>query len=349
MQKRIHFLRLRAIALALRVVAILLVLVALSAVRSMAQAEQKLTPLKVELITRAVSKTPVLIAYDKGIYKKYGFDVQLWLPRGEVPGANEMGGKQMDAAVISVDGGVPMVSAILANRGPKRLAIATTDCEIRFSIIGQKGMKRLEELKGKRLGISNDGAMTGFIYRALAKRMGWTPGKDFIVVERAQRFDDLKVGKADAFIADDRYMERAKAEGYPILADTSAWKQPIAGNGVRVEWNWIKDPKNRDIAMRFLKATFEGMAIYYNNREDTLRVLRKYHGMTNANVWNSVYEEGLKMSREMFPCVQGFKDMFTIGYPPAIQKYKPSDFYDESFVTELKKSGFIDTVFKTVK
>jgi len=26
------------------------------------------------------------------------------------------------------------------------------------------------------------------------------------------------------------------------------------------------------------------------------------------------------MSRDMFPCVQGFKDMFTIGYPPEIPK-----------------------------
>ena len=66
-------------------------------------------------------------------------------------------------------------------------------------------------------------------------------------------------------------------------------------------------------------------------------------------VANSVYEEGLKMSREMAPCVQGFKDMFTIGYPAEIQKYKPTDFYDESFFAELKKSGFIDNVFKPVK
>src|SRR5881397_1722060 len=248
-----------------------------------------------------------------------------------------------------VDGGVPMVTAILANRGPKRLQIATTDCEVRFSIIGQKGMKSLAEVKGKRLGISNDGAMTGFIYRALGKRMGWVPGKDFTVVERAQRFDDLKAGKADAFIADDRYMALAKAEGYPVLADTSTWKQPIAGNGVRVEWNWIKDPTNRDIAMRFLKATFEGMAVYYNNREDTLRVMAKYHGMTDRKLANSVYEEGLKMSREMFPCVQGFKDMFTIGYPAEIQKYKATDFYDETFIAELKKAGFIENVYKTVK
>src|SRR5437773_8577594 len=114
--------------------AMLLLLIALSAAARMAQAQQTLTPLKVELITRAVSKTPVLIAYDKGIYKKYGLDVKLWLPPGEFAGAIETSGK-MENPDISVDGGVPMVTAILANRGPKRLAIATTDCQVRSNIV----------------------------------------------------------------------------------------------------------------------------------------------------------------------------------------------------------------------
>lgn len=173
--------------------------------------------------------------------------------------------------------------------------------------------------------------------------------KDFIVVERAQRFEDLKAGKADAFIADDRYMALAKQEGYPVLADTSTWKQPIAGNSVRVEWNWIKDPKNRDLAMRFLKGTIEGLAIYRNSREETLHVLAKYHGIKDRNVAHSIYDEGLKMSRRMEPCVQGFKDMFTLGYPAELQKYKPTDFYDESFMKELDESGFIDTAYKTAR
>jgi len=312
-------------------------------------AQQALIPVKVELITRAVAKTPVLIAYDKGLYKKYGLDVTLWLPPGEFPGAFETPGR-MQNPEFSVDGGVPMVTAILANRGPRRIAIATNDCQVRFAIVGQKGMRSLEDLKGKRLGISVDGAMTGFIYRVLAKRMGWTAGKDFIVVERAQRFDDLKAGKADAFVADDRYMALAKAEGYPVLADTSQWKQAIAGSSVRVESNWIKDPKNRDLAMRFLKGTMEGVAIYMNDREETLRVLAKYHGIKDRQVATSIYEEGLKMSPRMEPCVQGFRDMFTVGsYGPELEKYKPTDFYDESLMRELEKSGFVDAAYKSAR
>src|SRR5437773_3143071 len=110
---------------------ILLLLVVLLAA-SIAWSQQTLTPLKVELVTRAISKTPVLIAYDRGIYKKYGLDVTLWLPPGEFPGAIETPGGRLQNPEFSVDGGVPMVTAILENRGPKRLAIATNDCEVRF-------------------------------------------------------------------------------------------------------------------------------------------------------------------------------------------------------------------------
>jgi ABC-type nitrate/sulfonate/bicarbonate transport system substrate-binding protein len=241
-----------------------------------------------------------------------------------------------------------MVTAILQNRGPRRMTIASTDCRIRFNIVGQKSIKTLAELKGKRLGISGDGAMTGFIYRVLAKRMGWTPGKDIIIVEQAQRFDDLKAGKVDAFVADDRYMALARAEGYPVLADTSTWNQAIAGNGVRVEPDWIKDPKHRDIAMRGLRGTIEGMAIYMNNREETLRVLAKYHGIKDRAVATGIYEEGLKMTRNIAPCAQGFRDMFALGYA-GIEKYRPTDFYDESFIKELESSGFIAAAYKTAQ
>jgi ABC-type nitrate/sulfonate/bicarbonate transport system substrate-binding protein len=324
-----------------------LLFVLLAVLVSYGQARPTLIPVKVELITRAVSKTPVLIAYDKGLYEKYGLAVTLWMPPGEFPGAIETG-PRLERPEFSVDGGVPMVTAILQNRGPRRLTIASTDCQVRFNIVGQKNIKSLAELKGKRLGISNDGAMTGFIYRVLAKRMGWTPGKDIIIVPQAQRFDDLKAGKADAFIADDRYMALAKAEGYPVLADTSTWNQAIAGNGVRVEPDWIKDPKNRDIAMRFLRGTIEGMAIYMNNREETLRVLAKYHGIKDRGVANGIYEEGLKMTRNIAPCAQGFRDMFGLGYA-GIEKYRPTDFYDESFIKELESSGFIAAAYKTAR
>jgi NitT/TauT family transport system substrate-binding protein len=305
-----------------------------------ARAQEPLIPVTVELLTRAVSKMPVMIAYDKGYYKKYGLDVKLWMPEGEFPGAIEMN-QRVERPDISVDGGAPMINAVVSGRGAKRLLLASTDCDVRFNIVGRKELKTLADLKGKKLGISSDTAMTGFISRLLMQRMGWERGKDIIIVEQSPRFQDLVDGKADAIVADDRYMALAAKAGYPVLEDTSKWNEHIPGNSVRVEWDWIKQPKNRDIAMRFLKATLEGMATYMTNREEAVRVMLKYHGRMDPEVARGTYEEGRKMSRDMRPCVSGILRMYDLYDSPELRKYKPTDFYDETLWNELEKNGFI--------
>jgi ABC-type nitrate/sulfonate/bicarbonate transport system substrate-binding protein len=266
------------------------------------------------------------------------------MPEGEFPGAIEMR-PEMERPDFSIDGGVPMITAVLRGR-TKRLLLASTDCDVRFNIVGRRGMTRLEDLKGKRLGISSDGAMTGFISRLTAKRMGWVLGKDITIVEQSPRFDDLVAGKADAIVADDRYMALAEEAGYPVLANTSEWKEHIPGNSVRVEWDWIKDPQNRDIALRFLKGTLEGNAVFFTNRDEALRVLAKYHGMTDPRVANAVYEQGLKMSRDMRPCVEGIDRMYELYDSPEMRQYKPTDFYDDSLWKELESSGFVAGLYR---
>jgi ABC-type nitrate/sulfonate/bicarbonate transport system substrate-binding protein len=320
----------------------LLVLTAVTAVRS----QQNLIPVKVELITRAVAKTPVLIAYDAGIFKKYGLNVQLWMPPGEYPNAIETGGKRMEKPDLSVDGGVPMMTAIINHRGVRREILATTDCEVRFNFVGQKGMHSVEELKGKKLGISADGAMTGFIARLFLQRMNWQNGKDITILENNQHTSDLDAGKVDAIIADDRYIATATEAGYPVLADTSKWNQPIAGSSVRVEPQWLQDPKNRDIAERFLKGFVEGVAIYFENRPEAVRVLMKYHGIPDQKTAEAIYEEGLKMERKPLPCYAGIKKTMELYNSPEMQKYKETDFYDDGIIKQLDKSGFIAQAYK---
>ena len=43
-------------------------------------AQEDLIPLTVELLNRSINKLPFVIAKDRGLYKKYGLDVTLWMP-----------------------------------------------------------------------------------------------------------------------------------------------------------------------------------------------------------------------------------------------------------------------------
>src|SRR5690242_12878721 len=77
---------------------------------------QQSASVKAELLTRAIAKLPVMIAYDHGLYKKYGVDVQLWMPHGEYPGAIEFNpDQQPKRPEFSVDGGTPMMVERVTN------------------------------------------------------------------------------------------------------------------------------------------------------------------------------------------------------------------------------------------
>lgn len=323
-----------------------MMIAALCAATPLRSQQQELPKVRIELLTRAISKLPLVIAQDQGLYKKHGLDVEIWMPEPEYPNAITMDIERPEEPDLSIDGGTPMINNLATNaRYPKRIILASTDCSVRWHIIGQKGLTRLEDLKGKRLGISNPSAMTSFVSRLLAKRMGWDPVQDISIMSNAQTTDALKENLVDAFVADERYYATALQAGYPILADTSEWNSAIAGNSIRAEESWLRDPKKRDIAKRFIMATLEGMALYHNNRELALDVMKRWHGM-DREVSSVLYEAGSGMPKKMYPCYDGIKNTMELFDSNEMRQHKPTDFYDDSIIKELDESGFIDALYR---
>lgn len=137
----------------------------LVSVRASAQ-QPDVIPLTVELLNRSINKLPFVIAEEKGLYRKHGLDVKLWMPHvddewgmPEAQGGINVPTERPEHPDISVDGGTPMMASILTNaRAHLRIMLATTDCVVRWHVFARKGISSLEELKGKRLGISGPGA-----------------------------------------------------------------------------------------------------------------------------------------------------------------------------------------------
>ena len=81
-----------------------------------ALAQQQLIPLKVSLGDVDITKIPVVIAYEEGIFKKNGLDAQVFISKsaadsikeqsGIYPPSQYVGG---EAAPISIGGGAPLV------------------------------------------------------------------------------------------------------------------------------------------------------------------------------------------------------------------------------------------------
>lgn len=332
----------------------LLVVLILAGRLSFAQQQPDVIPLSVELLNRSLNKLPFVIAKDRGLYRKYGLDVKLWMPDVDdewgMPEAK--GGINVDMARperpdISVDGGTPMMVSILTNaRARLRIMVATTDCVVRWHIVAQPGINKLEELKGKRLGISGPGAMTDFIARLLAQKMGWDHVQDISIMSNAFTHEALQEGLVDAFVAYEVPYAAARKAGYQPLFDTREWNASVAGSSVRVERTWLQKPRNREATLRFLKATAEAIALFHKDRELALQVMAKWHGMQDREFASMLYDAGKEMPRKPYPCVEGIKKTLELWDSNEARRYQPEDFYDDSLMEELDRNGFLDSLYQ---
>jgi len=99
---------------------------------------------------------------------------ELWVPNVRVSGANS---RIVDMTTRAIE--------------PHQVFLAATDCSARTHIVAREGIERLEDLKGKRLGVSSRGSNTGFVALLLAERMGWDPIQDISIVIDGNEIDLL--------------------------------------------------------------------------------------------------------------------------------------------------------------
>ncbi len=298
--------------------------------------------------SRSLSKVPFIIASEQGLFEKYGLDVELWLPpeEGESEIAASQGGRPAHPDIL-VDGHSPLIYRMVTEANfPAMVALAGGDCLARTHIIGRRDLDRLEDLKGKRLGVNRQRATTGFVARLLARRMGWDPTLDISILEFGRDAESLENGLVDAIVANERTFAQLQKKGYPVLANTRDWNEPMAGNSVMVERAWLNAPGHRDAALRFLKASAEGFALFHRDPELARQVMAKWNDLMGDDLAEPVYDRGDSFPRKPYPCYDGVKKTMEVYDSNEMRRHTPQDFYDDSLMRELDESGFLDRLYK---
>jgi len=67
---------------------------------------------------------------------------------------------------------------------------------------------------------------------------------------------------------------------------------------------------------------------------------------TDPAMLEGVYAEATDLPNKPYPSIEGLKNMQAVYPILALTRKKPEDFVDASFVTELDKSGYIDSLYK---
>jgi NitT/TauT family transport system substrate-binding protein len=289
---------------------------------------------------------PLWITHERGLFRKYGLDVQLVFIESGSTTVQSLISK--DVAFAQMAGAGAVQSRL---RGSDVVMIAGAVNTLTFKFFVDKNIQRPEQLKGTVAAVTRFGSSTDFALRYALERYGLVADRDVTILQAGNMpaiVAGLEAGKIQAAMLSAPFTLKAKNLGLPLLADLQMLGLEYQHTGLATTQSLIKS--RPDLVRNVMKAYVEGIHFYKTRRAESLAILAKYLKTNDADVLAEVYDDiGLKLTPEKpYPTVRGIGLMLRelAGVNPKNANARPEDFVDLSFVKELDSSGFIERLYK---
>lgn len=289
---------------------------------------------------------PLWITQERGLFRKYGLDVQLVFIESGSTTVQSLISKEV--AFAQMAGAGVMQSRL---RGSDIVMIAGVINTLTFKFYVDKSIKQPGQLKGKTVAVTRFGSSTDFALRYALERYGLVPEKDVAILQAGNMptiVASLESGKIQGAMLSAPFTLKAKSMGFPLMADLQMLGLEYQHTGVATSQALIKS--RPDLVRNVMKAYVEGIHYYKSHRAESLAILAKYLKTNDPEVLTEVYEDvGLKLTAEKpYPTLRGFGIMLRelASTNPKSSAARPEDFVDLTFIRELDSSGFIDRLYK---
>jgi NitT/TauT family transport system substrate-binding protein len=284
------------------------------------------------------------IAKEAKIFEKNGLDVEPVLLRGSGQTSQAMVSGSLFASSVA------QPAVMLADlNGADLVNVAHGIAAQGSKLMVKPEIRKLEDLKGKKIGISSLGSAGDLLFGYVLRKYGIDTSREVFwlaVGNTAERLQALYSGVVDA--ADLTFPADAQAErkGFRVLLDA---KKEIVYPTASVVTRRKTIREDRDTVMRFVRSYVEGIAFLKQNKEFSQKVLAKYLRTSDPEYLEGAYTIFKQdFIAAPYPITKGLEAIYDIVAfrRPEIRGRQPEEFVDTSFVAELDKSGFIKRLYE---
>src|SRR5918992_304240 len=286
----------------------------------------------------------IFITKEGKLFEKHGLDAEVITVMGSGIGSKALISGNLDIIPIATP---TVIAANLA--GADMAILAHTMPAVVHALMVRTDIKKPEDLKGKKIGVSSLGSLTDFLVRSIAKKKGLNPDRDITLLTTGgsdtERVMALKAGAVEASALSHPGYGLARKMGFTMLWD-SAKELDYPWMEITTRRAAIKS--DRELITQYMKAHLEGIALFKTNREFSIKVIKKMLKTPDDDLVNESYDIFSKMFLPTpYPNHPGMKISFeyVAETRPEVWKHKAEEFTDSSFVTELDKSGFIKQLY----
>jgi NitT/TauT family transport system substrate-binding protein len=289
-----------------------------------------------------MSQSMPWIAEEAGLFRKYDLEFQLvYISSASMVNAAMLSG----SGDVAITGGESVIRT--AAQGVNEMVfVAAAKNSLTHSILARPEIKRPEDLKGKRLGLTRLGSNSHYFVIQALRRFGMEPA-DLNLLQTGGQVENLSAllsGNVDAAtMTGPSGGARAISQGFRYAVYGPDLRIPFAAATLVTRRALIRT--RAPVVERFVRAMTEAVNLMFTDKELTYKVLGKQLRISDRKVLDAAYDEEIKVMEPRMQfrmeSLQAILDE-TAKTDPRAKKLKPQDVIDQSFLERMEKSGFFD-------
>ncbi len=284
------------------------------------------------------------VAKEAGLFEKNGVEVELIFIPGASTLVQALLGGDIDLAHLA---GNLAIEANL-NGGDTILLGSILNRPVGFYLMAQPGVKTVADLKGSRVGISRFGAASDLFIRIVLRQHQLLPDRDVAIIQLGgipQIAAGLKAKVVQAGFVSSPLNLSLMEMGYGILVDF--------GRDLTFPYATLMTRKaimgQKDQALgRAIRSVAEGIKIYRDQREFTLRVLDKYTRTGDQKKLAQTYDTYAPFLEKVpYVDLKGVENVLAeiAQRQPSAKSRRAAEFVDHRYLKVLEDSGFFRNLY----
>ena len=303
-------------------------------------------PVNLRVATSAVTGGFVHLysGLDYGIFEKYGLKIEHIYIRGQSPALAALANDELQFNYGAADGSLPGIAA-----GVEAKFVASPLVKLPYVMVSRKDIRRPEDLKGKAIGVTRPGDLSARLSRAVVRKFGLTTDEVTlrpIGGSQTERYQAMVGNVVQAILVTPPLDIRAKNDGFNILYRLIDLELPFIYSSLMTNYRMLRD--RQEIVQRMVAALAETVYFVEKNPAKAKAAIAKAMRVKDEEALQSSYNVYAKeiVDRTMVVPGKSVSEAVEIARESGtIVRRKPAELYDNSFVNNLERSGFLKEIW----
>ena len=305
------------------------------------EAQEKL---RVGLGSISLQSGLVHIAKDRGLFAKYGLVVESVYIPGGTTNVQVLVSGSLDLSQLS---GAPGVAANL--EGADLVYVLGLLDKLNYQLATRPEIKSVEQLKGKKFGVSRFGSSADFGMRALLKRLGVDPVKEATILQigdEPARIAAVTSGNIDGTVVNAPFGMEAERLKLNVIADSVKMNIPFFNTGILGSKRYLD--KQEAKLINFLRAYLEAIKVLKTEKEYSVKALAQFTRVQNLKAIAEGYDYFVNQLQNVpYPSVEAMQAVVAqIAETNARARgVDAKNYVNDRYLKRLEDEGFVKKIW----